>query len=549
MIIMNNKYIKTLILVAAFLILTLLTVASYAYFSASVSGNSTAEETIITSGNMALLLTDGEQVSLNNAFPGTTITKSFKVKNVGTVSSTYDVYLSELINTFADKNDLVYILESTNGCPNNSETIVPSEVGEQSKIVSSCSINPNIEHEYTLTITFKEDGTNQDDNKDKHFRSKISINEYKEGLKTISETMIINKNNGETDLEYDGVETIGEYGTKDNNLRYIGENPSNYIYYNCSTTDIDEMNDTTCEKWRIIGLMNNLEDKNSKVVSNVKIIKDDSIGIYAWDSSEESVKSGMGLTQWGETVYEDGTPYEGADLMRELNTDYLGNITVGTDGKWFAGEKNSKKYDDANSSDGNMPSILLNNNSINMINEVKWYSASDGRTYYDRTVSEMYELERGDIISSYYYVDHLNRINQWIGKVALPYPSDFIYSLLKENQDNKYDNFDPGANYSVRQFKFEETYESNGEMHSYTNSKHGDSWLFTKNGALTLTTTVYESYCNACVLYTDQYNFSLQYPAASYHYGTYVYPTLHLKNEVYIVSGDGTSTNPYKLTM
>ena len=34
--------------------------------------------------------------------------------------------------------------------------------------------------------------------------------------------------------------------------------------------------------------------------------------------------------------------YEGADLMRELNTDYLGTITVGTDGNWYSSNKNAK---------------------------------------------------------------------------------------------------------------------------------------------------------------------------------------------------------------
>ena len=55
-----NKYYKPLTLVVAFLILSLATVASYAYFSASVNGNSNAYDTVITTGQMALMLNDGE---------------------------------------------------------------------------------------------------------------------------------------------------------------------------------------------------------------------------------------------------------------------------------------------------------------------------------------------------------------------------------------------------------------------------------------------------------------------------------------------------------
>ena len=171
-----NKYYKLLIIVVTFLILSLSAVASFAYFSASVNGNSNAYDTVITTGQMALMLNDGEQVGLNNSIPGDSIVKEFSVKNTGTVQTTYDVYFSELLNNFEDNNDLVYTLTSEGGCSDDNEKIVPSD---ESKMVSSCFIDPNQTHNYTLTITFKDDGTNQDDNKGKKFKTKISVNEYK----------------------------------------------------------------------------------------------------------------------------------------------------------------------------------------------------------------------------------------------------------------------------------------------------------------------------------------------------------------------------------
>lgn len=176
---MKRKYIKTLIAVAAFLILALVTSASYAFYVAYVHGNENTNNTVITTGKMALEVEDGEQIYLANALPGSSTTKTFTVKNTGTLTSTYDVYLSELLNTFADKNDLVYTLTSTNGCA-SSLKVVPSQGYDGAKIVSSCSIEPNASHNYTLTITFNDDGTNQDDNKGKGFSAKISVNEYKD---------------------------------------------------------------------------------------------------------------------------------------------------------------------------------------------------------------------------------------------------------------------------------------------------------------------------------------------------------------------------------
>lgn len=67
---------------------------------------------------------------------------------------------------------------------------------------------------------------------------------------------------------------------KVNNQDYIfyGDNPNNFIYYNCKNN-----NDTsTCELWRIVGLFYNKE-KNKY---NVKIIKNDSIGKYQFDNQE-----------------------------------------------------------------------------------------------------------------------------------------------------------------------------------------------------------------------------------------------------------------------
>ena len=152
---MKKKYVKPLILIAAFLILTIMTSASYAFFTASVNGNASAN--VITTGTMQLLFTDGDGISLENAIPGSSIIKTFKVKNVGSVDTNYDLYLSKITNSFDDKNDLVYKLESSNGCADGIEKVVPDEVGEQSKISALCYITPNVEHVYTLTITFKDD--------------------------------------------------------------------------------------------------------------------------------------------------------------------------------------------------------------------------------------------------------------------------------------------------------------------------------------------------------------------------------------------------------
>ena len=71
-----------------------------------------------------------------------------------------------------------------------------------------------------------------------------------------------NANLNTVELAYDN--------TTDNNLRYVGANPNNYVSFNN-------------ELWRIIGVMNNIDNGTGKKESRIKIIRDEPIGNYSWD--------------------------------------------------------------------------------------------------------------------------------------------------------------------------------------------------------------------------------------------------------------------------
>ena len=155
---------------------------SSAYFTSTVINNPTPRNTNVTTGSMEIEFTDGETVGLINALPGSHVIKTFKVKNVGSLAAYYDVYMSDLVNTFSDKTDLVYTLTSNDGGANiATQTQIPST---SSKIVSSQPIAINGEHNYTLRIDFKETNDDQDDNKRKSFRTVIRINEVQEPVLT-----------------------------------------------------------------------------------------------------------------------------------------------------------------------------------------------------------------------------------------------------------------------------------------------------------------------------------------------------------------------------
>lgn len=58
--------------------------------------------------------------------------------------------------------------------------------------------------------------------------------------------------------------TLAYDGTADNNLRYVGSSPCNYVNFNCDDTG------QNCELWRVIGVMNDVEGSPL-----VKIVKSD----------------------------------------------------------------------------------------------------------------------------------------------------------------------------------------------------------------------------------------------------------------------------------
>ncbi len=224
---MKNVFNKKNIVLGWILIVSVLVFSvsvSYAYFSASVSGNSKAYDTVITTGTMRLAFIDGSQVEVNNLLPGSSIQKEFSVTNTGTLKTEYDVYFSELLNMFSNKDELVYTISSLNGCSNSTETAVPDNSGE--KMISQCSINPGQTHNYTMIITFKETDEIQNGNKGKFVDFKISVNEYK----NLFESVLINDGqqvNNVSALKSSNLNT----GTRVRTLGYYSEDDGGQASY------------------------------------------------------------------------------------------------------------------------------------------------------------------------------------------------------------------------------------------------------------------------------------------------------------------------------
>ena len=269
----------------------------------------------------------------------------------------------------------------------------------------------------------------------------------------------------------------------DNNgdYRYYGADPNNYVTFNGET-------------WRIIGAFNNVDDGTGNKETRLKIIRDESIGSYSWDSSANTVNSGRGVNDWSK-----------ADLMTELNTLYY-NSTSGT---CYNGINNA-------STTCNFTSTGLDSTAISMIDDAV-YHLGGSSSYSGLYADDYYNAERGTTVYSCSTDDGAcPRATTWTGKIGLMYPSDYAYAvdLSLCTKD--------GYNYG------NSTCKSN-------------DWLLYSSSQWTIMPASSDAYIAFYVYSTGRvYNdlVNLAYAAR---------PVLYLKSDVTIVGGEGTSSNPYQL--
>ena len=327
---------------------------------------------------------------------------------------------------------------------------------------------------FNLIIQFLDNNENQDSEKGKTFNGKVVINYEPE---TIAETL------AKLDLTDNGLE-IDE--TTDKNIRYVGAFPKNYLKFNDET-------------WRIIGVFNNVTaiDKqgNEKTESLVKIVRNDSLGNYSWDSSESTINRGYGINEWSQ-----------ADLMTELNTDYINPSPTSTTTLWYNGINNEKNgsYDYSKN---------IKSDSIDKVANVSWNTSGVNSL----SALNSYNQERSTTLIST-PSDNVPRTNTWDGKIALIYPSDYGYASTDTACRNSMDSF----------------------TNNVYNCKN-ENWLF--NSAYQWTLSPLSG--NANNVFNVFSGGSVDALAASGN--LVVRPALFLKSDVVIAGGTGIESDPYTI--
>ena len=164
------------------LLLLLTTGLSYAYFSASISGNENAKNVVVEAGTLKLTYTDGPAINAQYIKPGWSTTKEVSVKNNGTLDTNYNVIWQSLTNTITN-NELVLSatcqrLNASGTVEGTCESISQAPISDMT-IAKKISIESGITHKYTFTILFKETNADQNYNQGKEFNGVLGIEEYK----------------------------------------------------------------------------------------------------------------------------------------------------------------------------------------------------------------------------------------------------------------------------------------------------------------------------------------------------------------------------------
>ncbi len=300
--------------------------------------------------------------------------------------------------------------------------------------------------------------------------------------------------------DYDDISNnLKRDNTKDQNIRYYGSDPNNYVSFNN-------------ELWRIIGVLGD----------NVKLIRSEKLGNLSWDSSASNINSGNGINQWGESTYEDGSYYEGADLQVYLNKMYYGGTSVIC-------------YDGFENKTTACPTNTIDETSKSLIDNHIWNTGAPNiNILYGGTTDEFYKAERGNLngkmcASAAFCNDTVTRTTRWTGYVALPYITDWAYASSESVCETNMQTKDDSNVYICKNNNWMQKDYTIWYLSPYINAYDGTGGL------------AFQIF----VLYNDNLLVSSAGAGASLS----VFPTIYLKSNVLIESGNGTSSNPYILKL
>ena len=511
----RKKYITISVAIILISIIVLIG-TSYALLTMTIEGD---KKISVTAGILKVDFTDGNYINLDNAAPVTdkqglkTSPYTFTITNTGNINAYYHVSLEEETTNTLTHNYLKMRLTNDKGYDSGVVYVSDYEASEM-EIMSEQTLEPGEDNKVTYQLWMWLDYNADNSAQGKEYKSKIVVTSYDRKMGSNAVALVKSKSNEES-LDY---ATATESQQKEawvhthpateqtealTDYRYIGADPNNYVEFN------DEL-------WRIIGVFT-VDDGTGKVEERLKIIRNESIGIYSWDNknTETGAESAYGKNNWTD-----------ARLNYLLNPGHESE-SVGGSLYWNSGSGTCYNGQNNATTNCDFTSTGLKEEARNMIGDTLWYlggtlsytSASNG------LASHWYSYERGTTV---YNSSTSPSDTSFVGKVGLMYPSDYGYATS-------------GGSTKERNACL------NKELYNWGSSEFSDcknnDWLYESSYAQ-WTLSPRASYSDS-VFYVSSSGF-VYYTGSAYS-SNGVRPVAFLKSNIKIVDGDGSSSNPYIL--
>ena len=431
----------------------------------------------------------------------------FTIKNTGDTKTDYEISLVDKPNSSYTGTILNEKYIKVGLLKNNSEEIIVN-LKEVNRLIDKVTLDVDKSANYKLRLWLDlKDIT--DEAKEALVGQKIFLALKINGIQnmeniTIATDKLIaltnNKDNSglytithpkDTTLQIGNDKDITEY-------RYRGANPKNYVTFNN-------------EVWRIIGLFPT-DDGTGKIENRVKIIRNESIGDKPWDD---------GTTAYNYTKNDNLMLLQDNNKIKveylEKNDKYDVMLTApdacGGVSNW-ARPASSNRY-----LNGTYYSNLISE-AKNMIGQAKYYLG--GYETASIATQDMYSYER-KISGTAYYND--TNPNNWVGKLGLMYVSDYGYASSNCNNSTNLESCN-NQNWLNNIISL--------------NTNYSDSWTITAS----ITSDAWKRISSFYI-----YNHGIGHTeVCGSSGGKQIFPTMYLKSNVLITGGDGTSSNPYKLS-
>lgn len=347
---------------------------------------------------------------------------------------------------------------------------------DESEHKKTCVVTPSEFSDWTYKLTIKIETTDFDLYKDAWNTTMTLLPEKPNNMSDYINTLYV---------DYTTNTRVARADDPDHNVRYVGGNPNNYVLFN------DEL-------WRMIGSFD----------GRVKLIRNEPIGSYSWDvSNDTGANGGKGINDWSQ-----------ADLMYELNGDYL-NSDLQEDTLW-------KIYSSTATFDHTK---VLKSSAQDLIDDATWYlgagNVKDGAVYWDYSAYQIYNNEHGNVFGKictpdeYDCSDTYERHATWTGKVGLISTSDALYA-----------SDDTGC-----------------QGYYWKNTCNSKNWITSKvtDYAFTITPGAY----NTSAYYVGNFgHFGITYTIGTLNKND-VYPSVYLKHDVIYTGGKGTHDDPFILSL